>query len=177
LLKVCIGLEWSANEGRGEAYDLDLSVFMLDDKGLIPDESCFVFYGNGHSNDSSMFHFGDNKVGNSDLLEMAEMIQIDLLKVDLKIVEIIVVVTIHDAFMRKQNFGQIRNSYIRLINDLTKQEIVNSELDEEFSNHTAIEFIRLYKRNNFWNYEVLNSGSSHELPFIVSKYYKGSVIS
>jgi len=99
-----------------------------------------------------------------------ETINIDLNKVDSKIQEIIFTVTIHDYENRKQNFGQVRNSYVRIFNDITGEEIAKYELDENFSIETAVEFGRLYKRNGEWKFEAMGIGYNGGLQFFVDKY-------
>ncbi|MBP8994999.1 MAG: TerD family protein [Bacteroidales bacterium] len=99
-----------------------------------------------------------------------ETINIDLSKVDSKISEIVLTVTIYEHEQRKQNFGQVRNSYIRLFNELTGEEIAKYELDEDFSVETAVEFGRLYKRNNEWKFEAMGIGYKGGLQYFVDKY-------
>ena len=100
-----------------------------------------------------------------------ETINIDLSKVDSKILEIVLTVTIYEHDQRKQNFGQVRNSYIRLFNELTGEEIAKYELDEDFSVETAVEFGRLYKRNNEWKFEAMGIGYKGGLQYFVDKYH------
>jgi len=101
---------------------------------------------------------------------------VDLSKIDTRIEEILFVVTIHEAIARKQNFGQIRNSYIRIVDDSTNQEIAKYELDEDFSIETGIEFGRLYKRSDKWKFEASGIGYREDLAFFLSKYFKGQII-
>ena len=113
LQKAGIGLGWDINvTDTGSAFDLDASVFMLGTNGKIPNEKYFVFYNNTTSPDGSVKHEGDSKTGEGSGDD--ETINIDLTKVDASVQEIIFVVTIHEAEQRKQNFGQVRNSFIRL---------------------------------------------------------------
>jgi len=93
-----------------------------------------------------------------------------LIRIDSRIQEIIFTVTIHDFKARKQNFGQVHNSFIRIYNALTNEEIAKYELDEDFSKETAIEFGRLYKRYNEWNFEAMGLGYEGGLEFFVNKY-------
>ncbi|MNT54867.1 General stress protein 16U [compost metagenome] len=83
---------------------------------------------------------------------------IDLSKIDSRAQEIIIVVTIHEAGARKQNFGQVRNSFIRLIDESSQSEVMKFELDEDFSIETSVEFGRIYKRNNEWKFEAVGTG-------------------
>jgi tellurium resistance protein TerD len=176
LLKMSVGLGWTPNEGTGQSYDLDASAFMIDEQRQIPKEEFFVFYGNTDSPDAALHHTGDDPTGGNSAEGDDETIQVDLSKVDPSIQEILFVVTIHDAISRKQNFGQVRNSYIRVVDDQTGQEVAKYELGEDFSIETAVEFGRLYKRNNNWKFEASGIGYKEDLAFFLAKYYKGQII-
>ena len=95
---------------------------------------------------------------------------VDLTKVDPSIQEIIFTVTIHEAESRRQNFGQVHNSYIRIYNAATNEEIARYDLDEDFSVETAVEFGRLYKRGNEWKFEAMGIGYKGGLQYFVDKY-------
>jgi tellurium resistance protein TerD len=169
LAKVGVGLGWDPNEGTGFDFDLDASAFMLGVNKKIPQEDFFVFYNNQKSADGSVESSGDDLTGgNSDGDD--ETLTVDLAKVDPRIQEIIFTVTIHEYEARKQNFGQVRNSFIRIYNAQNNQEIAKYELDEDFSVETAIEFGRLYKKNNEWKFEAMGIGYKGGLEFFVKKY-------
>lgn len=176
LSQISIGLGWNPNQGTGHDFDLDASAFMIGTNKLIPSEEFFVFYGNTSSPDNSLLHTGDDPTGGNSLDGDDETIQVDLSKIDTRIEEILFVVTIHEAIARKQNFGQIRNSYIRIVDDSTNQEIAKYELDEDFSIETGIEFGRLYKRSDKWKFEASGIGYREDLAFFLSKYFKGQII-
>ncbi|WP_354304423.1 TerD family protein [Pedobacter sp. UYP1] len=176
LSKMTIGLGWDPNEGTGFDFDLDASAFMIDENRLIPTEPFFIFYGNTDSPDGALRHTGDDPTGGNSVDGDDESIQVDLLKIDSRIQEILFVVTIHDASERKQNYGQVRNSYIRIVDDSNGQEVAKYELGEDFSIETAIEFGRLYKRNGQWKFEASGIGYKEDLSFFLSKYYKGQII-
>jgi tellurium resistance protein TerD len=176
LSKITIGLGWNPNEGTGFAFDLDASAFMIDQNRLIPAEEFFVFYGNTNSPDGALFHSGDDPTGGNSDGGDDETISVDLTKVDEKITEILFVVTIHEAIARKQNYGQVRDSYIRIVDDATNQEIVRYELGEDFSIETGVEFGRLYKRNGSWKFEASGIGYREDLAFFLAKYFKGQII-
>ncbi len=176
LSKMTIGLGWDPNEGTGHDFDLDASAFMLNEGRLIPSEAFFVFYGNTDSPDGSLHHTGDDPTGGNSADGDDESIQVDLSKTDPSVSEILFVVTIHDAVARRQNYGQVRNSYIRIVDDNTGQEVAKYELGEDFSIETAVEFGRLYKRNGQWKFEASGIGYKEDLAFFLSKYYKGEII-
>lgn len=176
LSNLTIGLGWDPNEGSGADFDLDASAFMINGSRLIPKEEFFVFYGNTDSPDGALHHTGDDPNGGNSDGDDDESIEINLSKVDASIEEILFVVTIHEAESRKQNFGQVRNSYIRIVNNDNGEEIAKYELEEDFSIETAVEFGRLYRKNGSWKFEASGIGYREDLAFFVEKYYKGDVI-
>ena len=156
--KFTIGLGWDTNaSSTGSAFDLDASAFILGDNKKMLSDGHFVFYNNLKSPDESVVHTGDNLTGEGDGDD--EQIKVDLSKIDPRATEICVVVTINEADKRKQNFGQVRNSFIRIFDTDTNAEILNYELDEDFSIETAVEFGRMYKRNNEWKFEAVGGGN------------------
>lgn len=171
LQKVCVGLGWDENTTGGMDYDLDASAFMLGDNRKLPEDEFFVFYNNLVSPDQAVESSGDDLTGgNRDGGDDNETITVDLEKVDPRINEIVFTVTIHEADKRRQNFGQVHNSYIRIYNALTNEVIARYDLDEDFSIETAVEFGRLYKRNGAWRFEALGNGFKGGLQFLVDKY-------
>ncbi len=176
LTKISVGLGWNPNEGTGSDFDLDASAFMLTAKKIIPADEYFVFYGNTDSPDKALYHTGDDPTGGNSAGGDDETIQVDLSVVNPDIEEILFVVTIHESEKRKQNFGQVRNSYIRIVDENTNAEIAKYELGEDFSIETAVEFGRLYKRNGAWKFEASGIGYKEDLSFFVSKYFTGEII-
>ncbi|POY36976.1 chemical-damaging agent resistance protein C [Solitalea longa] len=167
--KFAIGLGWDTNNAStGSGFDLDASVFILgENKKLLSDEH-FVFYNNLKTVDGSVEHTGDNLTGDGDGDD--ETINVDLSKIDARATELCVVVTIHDAEKRKQNFGQVRNSFVRIYNVDTNAEILKYELEEDFSIETAVEFGRIYKRNNEWKFEAVGVGMQGGLQEYLNRY-------
>ena len=169
--KFTIGLGWDANNSStGGAFDLDASVFVLNENKKLVADDFFIFYNNLQTPDKSVTHTGDNLTGDGDGDD--EQIKIDLTGVDSRVKEIIVVVTIHEADSRNQNFGQVRNSFIRVFNTDTNEEILKYELDEDFSIETAVEFGRIYKRNDEWKFEAVGNGMKGGLQDFLTKYQK-----
>lgn len=167
--KFTVGLGWDTNNtSTGGAFDLDASLFLLDDNKKLVSDNHFIFYNNLESPDKAVIHSGDNLTG--DGTGDDEQIKIDLTKIDDAVKEITVVVTIHDADARRQNFGQVRNSFIRIFNTDTNEEILKYELDEDFSIETAVEFGRIYNRNGEWKFEAVGSGQREGLEKFVSMY-------
>ena len=176
LSKISIGLGWNPAEGTGSSFDLDASAFMIDAAKLIPAEGYFVFYGNTDSPDAALHHTGDDPTGGNSEGGDDETIEVDLSKVNPAIQEILFVVTIHEADQKRQNFGQVRESYIRLVDNMSNMEIAKYELDEDFSIETGIEFGRLYKRDGKWKFEASGIGYKEDLAFFLSRYYKAQII-
>ncbi|MBC9909212.1 TerD family protein [Chitinophaga varians] len=176
LSSISVGLGWEPNEGTGAAFDLDASAFMIDDNRTIPEERYFVFYGNTDSPDGALHHTGDDPTGGNSDGGDDETILVDLTKVDPRVKEILFVVTIHDAIARRQNYGQVRDSYIRIVDNATSQEIAKYELGEDFSIETGVEFGRLYVKDGQWKFEASGKGYKEDLAFFLSKYFKGQII-
>ena len=166
--KFTVGLGWDSNSSStGEAFDLDASVFLVGANGKVPTDNHFIYYNNLKSPDEAVIHTGDNLTGAGDGDD--EKVQIDLSKISADVHEICFVVTIHKAEERRQNFGQVRNSFIRII-DQSNTELVKYELDEDFSIETAVEFGRLYKRNDEWKFEAVGIGMKGGLQDYLNKY-------
>lgn len=167
--KFTIGLGWDTNSSStGARFDLDASVFILGDNKKLLSDNHFVFYNNLKTPDGSVEHTGDNLTGDGEGDD--EQIKVNLSLIDPKALEICIVVTIHDAENRKQNFGQVRNSFVRIFNTETNTDIVKYELEEDFSIETAVEFGRLYRRNGEWKFEAVGMGMKGGLQGFLTKY-------
>ncbi len=167
--KFTIGLGWDTNtSSTGSGFDLDASVFILGDNKKVISDAHFIFYNNLNSPDNSVIHTGDNLTGDGDGDD--EQIKIDLTKINAAVKEICIVVTIHDAEARKQNFGQVRNSFIRIVDDSNNTELVKYELEEDFSIETAVEFGRIYNKDGQWKFEAIGMGQKGGLEDFLNKY-------
>lgn len=167
--KFSIGLGWDTNSSStGTAFDLDASIFILDDQKKLVSDQHLVFYNNLKSPDGAVEHSGDNLTGDGDGDD--EQIKIDLTNIDPKVVEICIVVTIHDAEARRQNFGQVRNSFVRIFDASSNEVILKYELEEDFSIETAVEFGRIYKREDKWKFEAVGMGMKGGLQDYLNKY-------
>lgn len=170
LSKVTLGLGWDPNQSTGSDFDLDASVFCLGENGKIPSDEYFIFYNNKFSPDGAVEGADDDQTGGASDGGDDEQIKVDLNKVDPKIQQIVCVVTIHDAKPRKQNFGQVRNSYIRILNEEDGSELAKYELEEDFSIETSVEFGRLYRKNGAWKFQAIGDGYQEDLEYFVNKY-------
>lgn len=163
-----IGLGWDTNNNStGDGFDLDASVFMLGENSKLVSDAHFVFYNNLQSPDGAVSHSGDNRDGAGEGDD--EQIMVDLSKAIPSVTQICVVVTIHDAEARRQNFGQVRNAFIRIL-DGAGAELVKYELDEDFSVETAVEFGRIYSRNGQWKFEAVGTGMKGGLEDYLNRY-------
>jgi len=166
--KFTIGLGWDENQGTGHDFDLDASVFILGENDKLLSDSHFVYYNNLESADGAVVHTGDNLTGDGEGDD--EVINVDLSRIDENATQLCIVVTIYDYEARGQNFGQVRNSYVRIFDHNSGSEIMKFELDEDFSVETAVEFGRIYRRGNEWKFEAVGIGMKAGLPDFVNKY-------
>ena len=168
LKNVAIGLGWERSQAE-KSYDIDASVFMLGADGRISDARYFVFYNNLRSLDESLLHSGDNRTGEG--VGDDETIYIDLVKVSPAIEEIVFVVTIHDEQENPETFRSVKNAFIRLYDRETGSELARYDLQEAFSEETALEFGRLYKKNGEWRFQAVGQGYKAGLQSFVDKYH------
>jgi len=167
--KFTIGLGWDTNSSTtGKEFDLDASAFILGENKKILSERHFIFYNNLKSPNEAVVHTGDNRTGEGEGDD--EQIIVDLSKIEENATEICIVITIHEAEDRGQNFGQVRNSFIRIFDTDTNEELLKYELEEDFSIETAVEFGRIYKRNGEWKFEAVGMGMKGGLQDYLDKY-------
>ncbi len=162
LTKVIVGLGWDVNKyDGGKDFDLDASAFILNAQGKTTNESDFVFYNNPKSSDGSVIHKGDNRTGAGDGDD--EQINVDLALVAAGSHKIAFAITINDAQARNQNFGQVSNAYVRVLNEATNEELIRYDLGEDFSVETAIVVGEFYRNNNEWKFNANGSGYQNGL--------------
>ncbi|XJZ25771.1 TerD family protein [Bacillota bacterium Lsc_1132] len=155
LKKVVVGLGWNSG-GLSSNFDLDASAFLLDQTGMVQNDLDFVFYNNPSGGNGSILYSGDNRVGSG--LKDDEQIRIDLNKVPAHIHRIAFSITIHDAQLKGQNFGQISDSYVRIFNEQTNEELIRFNLGRDFTIETAIVAAELYRHNGEWKFNAIASG-------------------
>ena len=157
LKHIVVGLGWDTNKyDGGFDFDLDSAAFLLDENGKVNADTDFVFYNNLKHSSGAVEHLGDNLTGEGDGDD--EQVKVDLSLVPQNIRKIAFTVTIHEALERRQNFGQVSNSYVRVIDEDTNQELLNYELGEDFSIETAIVVCEIYRHNGEWKFNALGSG-------------------
>jgi tellurium resistance protein TerD len=171
LSKIHVGLGWDPSEGKSNfEYDLDASAFMLGANKKLPGDQFFIFYNNRTSPDGAVAAGEDDQSGQSTQGGDDETLDIDLDRVDQRVQEILICVSIHDAETRRQNFGQVGNAFIRIVNRHDNVELAKYELAEDFSVETAVEFGRLYRRESAWRFEAVGIGYRGGLSELVSRY-------
>ena len=157
LSKLLIGLGWDVNRfDSGSAFDLDAAAFLLGSDGRVTSDSDFVFYNNLVHSSGSVRHMGDNLTGQGEGDD--EEIKVELLRVPAEINRIAFTVTIHDAESRKQNFGQVSNAFIRVVDESRNQELIRYDLGEDFSIETAVVVGELYRQGPEWKFNAMGSG-------------------
>lgn len=168
LKKIIIGLGWDARSSDGADFDLDASVFMTAENGKVVSDNYLIFYNNLLSPCGSVEHTGDNLTGDGDGDD--ETVIVDLEKVPVNIKSIFVTVSIHDAEVRRQNFGQVSDAFVRLVNFETHQEVVRFDLSEDYSTETAMIFGEIYRHNGEWKFRAIGQGYSGGLYALCQHY-------
>lgn len=157
LSKIMVGLGWDTNKyDGGSDFDLDSAAFLLGESGKVASEKDFVFYGNLQHASGSVTHQGDNLTGAGDGDD--ECINIDLATVPAEIMKIAFSVTIHEADVRKQNFGMVSNAFIRIVDVGSGAELIRYDLGEDFSIETAVVVAELYRNGAEWKFSAIGSG-------------------
>lgn len=156
LTKVTVGLGWDVRQTDGAAFDLDGSVYLCGVSGTVRGDGDFVFYNQLKSGDGSVEHLGDNKTGAGEGDD--ENVRINLATVPADVDKIAVGVTIHEAAQRSQNFGMVRNAFIRIINDDNGEELARYDLSEDASVETSMVFGEVYRHGGEWKFRAVGQG-------------------
>lgn len=168
LKKLLIGLGWDVRATSGQDFDLDASAFLLTSTGKVRGDHDFIFYNQLKSADGSVEHTGDNRTGAGDGDD--EAIKVDLTRIAPDIDKIAITVTIHDAQLRGQNFGQVANAFVRVVNEQTGAEVVRFDLAEDYSVETAMVFGEVYRHNGEWKFRAVGQGYSGGLAAMCHQY-------
>ncbi|MFB9759165.1 MULTISPECIES: TerD family protein [Bacillaceae] len=169
LTNIVVGLGWDVNKyDGGQDFDLDSSVFLLNVNGKCASENDFVFYNNTKGANGAVEHTGDNRTGVGEGDD--EQIMINLPAVPDSIQKIAFTITIHEAEARNQNFGQVSNSYVRILNEASGTELIRYDLGEDFSIETAVVVGELYRHNGEWKFNAIGSGYQGGLLSLVKDY-------
>lgn len=157
LSRLLVGLGWDTNKYKGGAdFDLDAAAFLLGSDGKVTNDMDFVFYNNLKHYSGAVTHTGDNLTGEGEGDD--EVIKVDLSRVPPIISKITFTVTIHEAEQRRQNFGQVSNAYIHILDDVSKKELIRYDLGEDFSVETAVVVGEIFRSGSDWKFNAIGSG-------------------
>lgn len=169
LKNIMVGLGWDVNAfDSGADFDLDAAAFMLGSNGRCPTEKEFIFYGNLEHASGAVKHMGDNLTGEGEGDD--EQIEVDLTVIPSNVDKIAFTVTIYDAEPRRQNFGQVSNAYIRIVDVATNTELIHYDLGEDFSIETAVVVGEIYRHNGEWKFNAIGSGFQGGLAALCGHY-------
>ena len=154
---ILAGLGWDTNRyDGGHDFDLDVSIFMTNEQGKVDTDTNFVFSNNPKDAAGSVVYSGDNRTGEGEGDD--ETVNITLSKVPADVAKISFTVTIHEAQARGQNFGQVSNAYIRIVDTAKNEELLRYDLGEDYSIETAIVVAELYRHGGEWKFAAIGSG-------------------
>jgi tellurium resistance protein TerD len=168
LTAVLVGLGWEARTTTGADFDLDASAILTSETGKVVSDKGFVFYNNLKSDDGSVEHTGDNTTGEGEGDD--EVIKVNLASVPAGVQKIVFPVSIYDAENRGQSFGQVRDAYIRIVNQAGGQEIARYDLSEDASTETAMVFGELYRNGAEWKFRAIGQGYASGLRGIAQDF-------
>ena len=158
LKNILVGLGWDARSSDGADFDLDASMFMLGNNAKVRSDDDFIFYNQLISKCGSVELTGDNRTGDGEGDD--EEVKVFLNKVPSNVQRLVITVTIHDAVARNQNFGQVGEAFIRLVNMDNDLEIARFDLSEDYSTETAMIFGEIYRHNGEWKFKAVGQGYS-----------------
>ena len=171
LKKVVVGLGWDAAKrgvfGMSYNIDCDASAILLDKNDKFLD--C-VYYGKTSTVDRTVRHSGDNLTGDGDGDD--EQIVVDLENLPERVLKVVFVVNIYNCVSRKQDFGMIKNAFIRLIDANAHKEICKYNLSEKYPGKTAMIFAEVCKQNNEWQFDALGLGTTDDSISALTSRYK-----
>ncbi|RVU82617.1 TerD family protein [Leucothrix sargassi] len=168
LTNIAVGLGWNPRATDGQAFDLDAIAFLVNESGKVRADTDFIFFNNLKSADGSVEHTGDNRTGEGDGDD--EVIKVDLSKVPGDVSKVVFCAVIYDGQARNQNFGQVANAYIRVVNTQGDAEVARYDLSEDSSTETAMIFGELYKNNGEWKFRAVGQGFAGGLGPLAASY-------
>ena len=168
LTNIAVGLGWNPRATDGQAFDLDAIAFLVNESGKVRADTDFIFFNNLKSSDGSVEHTGDNRTGEGDGDD--EVIKVDLSKVPADVSKVVFCAVIYDGQARNQNFGQVANAYIRIVNTQGGAEVARYDLSEDSSTETAMIFCELYKNNGEWKFRAVGQGFAGGLGPLAASY-------
>lgn len=162
------GLGWDVQQFAGDDFDLDVMVFLLGENDKVVSDAHFVFFNNLVSPDGSVEHTGDNLTGEGEGDD--EVVNVQLDKISSEVAKVVFTVNIHEGQARNQNFGQVKNAFIRLVDKAKDEEIIRYDLSEDFSIETSLIVAELYRRNNEWKFKAVGMGFKEGLTALVRHF-------
>ncbi|MCT2590253.1 TerD family protein [Streptomyces sp. N2-109] len=168
LTAVIVGLGWDARSTTGSDFDLDASALLANAEGKVTNDQNFIFFNNLKSPDGSVEHTGDNLTGEGEGDD--EVIKVNLAGVPADIEKIVFPVSIYEAESRQQSFGQVRNAYIRVLNQADNNELARYDLSEDASTETAMVFGELYRHGAEWKFRAIGQGYASGLRGIAQDF-------
>jgi tellurium resistance protein TerD len=168
LSAVTVGLGWDERTTSGEDFDLDASAIALGTDGNAISDQHFVFFNNLTTPDGSIQHTGDNLTGGGD--GDAEQIKVELAAVPTAVDRVVFPVSIYDADRRGQAFGQVRNAFIRVVDQADGRELTRYDLSEDASTETAMIFGELYRSGGDWKFRAVGQGYASGLAGIAKDF-------
>ena len=168
LAAVTVGLGWDIRTTTGADFDLDASALVVDTAGKVLSDKHFVFFNNLSSADGSVVHTGDNLTGEGEGDD--EQIKVNLPGVPTEADKVVFLVSIYDADNRRQNFGQVRGAFIRVVNDIDSRELARYDLTEDSATETAMVFGEAYRNGADWKFRAIGQGYASGLAGIAQDY-------
>jgi tellurium resistance protein TerD len=168
LTAVAVGLGWDLRTTTGTDFDLDASAILLTDAGSVVSDRDFVFFNNLASANGAVQHTGDNLTGEGDGDD--EVIKVDLTAVPAEAAKIVFPVAIYNGDARQQTFGQVRNAFIRVVDQANGNELARYDLSEDAGTETAMIFGELYRNGTDWKFRAVGQGYSTGLAGIARDF-------
>ncbi|HBG0565897.1 TPA: TerD family protein [Clostridioides difficile] len=163
-----VGLGWDMNKLGKKNYDLDAFAIALTNQDKMNVRGDLVYFGNLKPPSKAIIHTGDNLTGKGEGDD--EQIIVNLEDIPEYVHKIVFGVSIYKAKKRDQDFGQINNSFIRLIDSNSKQELFKYNLQEDFSGKVTVLAGEIYRRNEEWKFNALGIGQNEELRELINTY-------
>jgi tellurium resistance protein TerD len=168
LQSVRVGLGWDQRVTDGSDFDLDASVYLLNEGGKVRSDADFVYFNNLKAADGAVEHHGDNLTGVGEGDD--EVVSVHLAKLPQDVAKVVFAVTIYEADQRRQNFGMVANAFIRVVNGDGGVELARYDLSEDASTETAMVFGELYRHGGEWKFRAVGQGFSGGLGPLARSY-------
>ncbi len=168
LKRAMVGLGWDPRTTAGEAFDLDASALLIGSNGKVRSQDDFIFYNQLQAKDGSVVHQGDNRTGEGEGDDEQILIDLGLLAADVE--RVVIVVSIDEAESRRQNFGQVRDAFCRVVNQDSDQEVVRYDLSEDAAAETSMIFAEIYRSGAEWKFRAVGQGYATGLRGIATDF-------